>query len=369
MKIIRITVWALDLPFYEPYRLSGGRHLVEALDSTIVRIETDAGIHGWGEGCPWGHQYIPASGPGLRAALTMLAPAVLGMDPRSLDRIGEAMREALPGAHDAKSAIDMACWDVLGRATELPLVTLLGGRMEGPVWINSSIATGAPDEMIERIQRARANGYRVHSAKVGGTDPDADIARIDAIEAARRPGEYVTYDVNRAWTPALAVEVMNTCTARGWFEQPCDTLEQCVHVRRLTRQPIMLDEALLDFQIHLQAWSGQACEGVKVKPNRLGGVSAARQVRDFGVSVGWRMHVEDLGGTVIADTAAVHLAASTPAWNRLATWLATAHHSVDVAPGQGARNVNGEIMLPDAPGIGVEPALGVLGEPVAVYEV
>ncbi len=373
MKITRVTVHRLDLPFREPYRLSGGRRLVTALDSTIIRVDTDAGIHGWGEGCPWGHQYIPASGPGVRAGLSLIAPAIIALDPRAIDRVGAAIDEALPGAHDAKSPIDMACWDILGRATGLPLHTLLGGWDGTPIRPNSSIATGEPAEMIERIERARAAGYRTHSAKIGGTDPDADIARIEAIEAARRPDEQITYDVNRAWTPSLAAEVMNACAARGWFEQPCETLDQCVQTRRLTRQPIMLDECMLDFDAHLVAWRERACEGVKAKPNRLGGITATRRVRDFGVAVGWRMHVEDLGGTALADTAAMHLAASTPSWNRLASWLAHAHHTVDVAPGQGARNVVdadgvGEIVLPAAPGIGVEPDPERLGAPIAVYE-
>ena len=74
MKINRITVWQLDLPLHKPYYLSGGRLRFELLDSTFVRIDTDAGIHGWGEGCPWGVTYLPAHGRGIRAGIDELAP-------------------------------------------------------------------------------------------------------------------------------------------------------------------------------------------------------------------------------------------------------------------------------------------------------
>ncbi len=368
MSIARITVWQKTLPLAQPYWLSGGRLKFEALDSTFVRIDTDDGLSGWGEGCPWGHTYLPAFGGGIRAALELLAPALIGRDPHGIDALNRAMDAVLPSHPYAKAPLDMALWDLLGRSAGLPLHALLGGAEGDGVAVNSSISTGTPDEMVAHIEAARAEGYRVHSAKIGGTDPELDVARIAAIEAARRPEEQITYDVNRAWTPALAIEVMNAVPARGWFEQPCETLDQCVHVRRHVRQPIALDECLHGFQDHLDAWRAGACEGVKVKPNRLGGLTKARRARDFGAAVGWRMHVEDTGGTVLADTAALHLALSTPAEHRLASWLCHAHLVDDPAPGQGARNSGGVAVPPQGPGIGVVPDADWLGEPAAVYE-
>ncbi len=368
MKIAQITVWQIDLPLSEPYWLSGGRLKFERLDSTFVRIDTDEGISGWGEGCPWGHTYLPAHGAGIRAGLELLAPALIGRDPRALDRNNRLMDLCLPGHPYAKSALDIACWDVLGQAAGMPLWLLLGGKKAEPVPVNSSIATGTPEEMIARIERASAKGYRTHSAKIGGTDVIADIARIEAISSALPAGEKVTFDVNRAWTPGLAVQVLNSVAARHWVEQPCETLDQCAHVAGRVPQPIMLDECLHGFQDHLSAWKAGACQGVKVKPNRLGGLTKARQVRDFGLSVGWQMHIEDVGGSALADTAAFHLASSTPAENRLASWLSHDHLSVDPVPGQGVRNVGGQAAPPDAPGLGVRPDEAVLGDPVARYE-
>jgi cis-L-3-hydroxyproline dehydratase len=132
-------------------------------------------------------------------------------------------------------------------------------------------------------------------------------------------------------------------------------------------QPIMLDECLHTFDDHLEAWRLGACEGAKVNPNRVGSLTKARQIRDFGLSVGWQMHMEDLGGSALADTAAIHLASSTPRENRLASWLSHHHLAVDPVAGQGARNVDGFATPPVVPGLGFSPDVDILGEPAAVY--
>ena len=103
----------------------------------------------------------------------------------------------------------------------------------------------------------------------------------------------------------------------------------------------MLDECVHTVQDHHDAWRLGACKGVKVKPNRLGRLTRAWQVRDFGLALGWQMHIEDVGGSALADTAAIHLAASTPDANRLASWLCNHHLSSNPVTGQGARNQGG----------------------------
>jgi len=367
MRITRISVWQLDLPLVEPYWLSGGRLKFEKLDSTFVKVDTDSGLSGWGEACPWGHTYLPAHGAGVRAARELLAPALISADPLALESINRLMDVTLPGHPYAKAPLDMACWDILGKRAQLPLWQLFGGEVADPVPVNSSISTGTPEEMIALIHRASSVGYRTHSAKIGGTDIAADIARIEAISHALPMGEKVTFDVNRAWTPGVAVQVLNTVAARDWIEQPCETIAQCAHVAARVSNPIMLDECMHNFGDHLEAWRTQACEGAKVKPNRVGGLTRAKQIRDFGISVGWQMHIEDVGGSALADTAAMHLASATPESNRLASWLCHYHLSVDPVPGQGARNVDGFATPPSSPGIGVSPDDATLGTPFAVY--
>lgn len=367
MKIGRISVYQITLPLEHPYSLSGGRLKFEALDSTLVSVETDDGITGWGEACPWGSTYLPAFAKGLRAGIEEIAPQLIGRDPRQIEVLNRAMDVMLPGHGYVKSALDMACWDILGQATGLPLCDLLGGREDGDVTLHSSIPTGSPEEMLERIDLARARGDRGHSCKVGA-DVDLDIERIRFLTQALRADEWVTFDVNRAWLPDQAIQVMNaTRDCGGAYEQPCETIEECVTVRRLTVQPIYLDESILVMDDLMRARQVRACEGIGLKLGRVGGLTKARRLRDHCLATGLRMNIEDTGGGVIADTAAVHLAQATPVSHRRATWLCQDMITLDMAEG-GARNLGGITRAPEAPGLGATPHRDVLGTPAAVYE-
>ncbi len=366
MKITQIAVYRATLPLRRPYSLSGGRLHVQELDTTFVRIGTDAGIEGWGEGCPWGSTYLPAFPGGIRAGIAELAPAVLGADPTRPDVLERALDTALPGHPYVKSAIDVACWDVAGRAAGRPLADMLGGDTGEPVRLQSSIPTGSPEEMVASIDRARAAGYRVHSPKVGSGVAD-DIARIRAIGAHLPATDSVTFDANRAWLADSAIRVMRqTEDVDAYFEQPCETYEENLQVRRATRQPIILDESLHTYGDVLRAVQDRACEAIGLKLNRVGGLTKARRIRDLCVAAGLRMNIEATGGSALADTAAVHLAQATPASHRRATWLCQDLLATDPVAG-GARNDRGWTAIPGEPGLGARPDPEALGDPLAVY--
>lgn len=366
MKVTGISVYRMMLPLEHPYSLSGGRLHYQELDTTFVCLHTDAGIDGWGEGCPWGSTYLPAFPGGLRAGIEELAPAVLGANPARHDQFNRLMDRALPGHPYVKSAIDIACYDVAGKSSGMPVADLLGGMIDEPVTVQSSIPTGSPHQMVQSIEMARARGYRVHSAKIGSTVAD-DIARIEAIADVLETGESMTFDANRAWLVDEAIRVMNaTKGIDAYFEEPCETYAESLRVRRRTRQPILLDESMKSYADVLRAVVDEACEGIGLKLNRVGGLTKARRIRDLCVESGLRLNIEETGGTALADTAAVHLAQSTPASHRRATWLCHEMLSIDPIVG-GARNVAGETRVPDAHGLGAHPDLSRLGDPVAVY--
>ncbi len=368
MKISGITVWQSDLPLSKPYWLSGGRLRFERLASTFMRIDTDEGLSGWGEGCPWGHTYLPAHGPGIRAGIETMAHAILGLDPRKVEHVERAMDICLPGHLYAKAPVDLACWDLMGKAFGLPIADLLGGRYEDGTPIASSISTGTPQEMLALIDEYRATGYKVHSVKVGA-DIAADIERIRFLEQNRKPHERILYDVNRAWTRREAITVMNAVAELGiTVEQPCETLDDIAAIRPITSSPISVDERLETLQDMARIARDGLAEVVNIKLNRVGGPTKARRIRDMALAHGIQIYVMATGGSVLADTEAAHLAQSIPTESRLGTWACQDMLSVDVAPGHGTRNENGDLRVSDAPGLGVEPDLDLLGEPTAIYE-
>lgn len=367
MKIEAISVWQLDLPLHKPYYLSGGRLKFECLDSTIVQIETDQGISGWGEGCPWGVTYLPAFGKGIRAGLDELAPLLIGKDPRQFDAINRLMDVALPGHLYIKSALDIACWDIAAKSAGVPICEMLGAREAEPVPIASSVSTGSPEEMLDEVKRFRDMGYRLHSCKVGA-NLDLDIKRINHLAEQQLENEILFYDVNRAWLPREAITVMNSVSGiTSWFEQPCETLAEIKQVRQQTSQPICIDEGLHCFNDLTRIHSEGIAELVNIKINRVGGLTKARRLSDFCQATGIAMLIMDTGGSVISDTAVAHLAQTIPQAYCLGVWSCQDMVTVDTAAGQGARNIDGCFTAPELPGLGVEPDLSLLGKRVAEY--
>src|SRR6476661_1422917 len=168
MKIERILAYRVDLPLHETtYKWSGGKS-VTVFDSTIIRVETDDGLAGHGEVCPLGPFYLPAYAEGVRAGLRELAPHVIGLDPRELHVLNNRMDAALKGHEYVKSGIDMACWDLLGKSTGLPVCTLLGGRFGEAVRLYRAISQESPTEMAEKVATYRSQGYTRFQLKVGG---------------------------------------------------------------------------------------------------------------------------------------------------------------------------------------------------------
>jgi len=368
MKITKISVFQQTQPLIKPYWLSGGRLKFEQLDSTFIKIETDTDIIGWGETCPWGHTYLPAHGSGVRAAAELLAPALIGQDPRKLDQINRTMDLTLPGHDYAKAALDIACWDILGQSAQLPIADLLGGHYAEPTPIASSISTGTPEEMLDLVKEYRDKDYFVHSVKIGA-DAAMDIERIRHLEENRRNGELIFYDLNRAWLPAEAVAVMNRVTDLPIiFEQPCETLDQCLTVRNLTSHAISIDENLITLDNAQRIINDRIAEILNIKISRVGGLTKAKRIRDIAMNAGLKFLVMDTGGGITADTATQHFAQSIPAEMRIGTWLCQEMISNDVAPGQGSRNINGSSQIPEnCTGLGVVPDQSLLGKPSAVY--
>jgi len=367
VKIARITVYQVDLPLEHPYWLSGGRLKFEKLDATFVKLDTDEGVVGWGEGTPWGHTYVPAHGPGIRAGIETMAPFIIGLDPRRVLDVERAMDLALPGHLYAKSPIDMACWDIAGQTAGLPIADLMGGGSRTPRPIASSVGAKTVEETREVIARYRARGYIAHSVKIGG-DVARDIARIRDVEALKQPGDIILYDVNRGWTRAQALSVMSAVEDLNvMVEQPCETLDDIAAIAGRHRTPVSVDESLVTLQDAARIARDGIAEVFGIKLNRVGGLTKAARMRDIALDHGIDMFVMATGGSVLADTEALHLAATIPDANCHAVWACQDMITVDVAGGRGPRNKDGQLHLPEAPGLGVHPDEQALGNPVAVY--
>src|SRR3954470_17294173 len=363
MKIARIFAHRVELPLVEgSYKWSGGKS-VSVFDSTIIGVETDCGLVGYGEVCPLGPYYLPAYAEGVRSGLRELGPHVLGADPRQLGKLNRVMDAALKGHPYVKSGIDIACWDILGQAAGLPVVTLLGGRYGEDFVLYRAISQESPEAMAGRVAAYRAEGYRRFQLKVGG-DPDVDVARIRAVAGELRPGDRLVADANTGWAQHEAVRVARAVRdVDVYIEQPCPTYEQCLAVRRRCDHPFVLDEVVDDLGVLLRAHADAAADVVNLKISKLGGLTKTRQARDLCVSTGIAMTLEDSWGGDVATAAIAHLAHSTPPEFLFTSTDFNSYVTVSTAEGAPKR-VNGRMAASAAPGLGIKPRMDVLGTPV-----
>ncbi len=366
MKIVAIKVYQVDLPLVEGrYSWSEGK-FVEVFDSTVVELLCDDGQAGYGEICPLGPFYLPAFGAGARAGIGELAPTLTGEDPTAIARINQRMDQALLGHPYVKSAIDMACWDLFGKATGRSVCALMGGKFGDSVALYRAISQASSDAMAENIAAYRSEGYAKFQLKVGG-DPQDDIDRIKKAAALLSKDELLVADANTGWRVDDAVRIANAVRDLDvYIEQPCKTYEHCLTVRRGTTLPFILDENITDLEALMRGHQDGAMDVINLKISKVGGLTKARQIRDLCVSLNIPMTIEDSWGGDITTAAIAHLAHSTPETLRFSATDFNSYVTVQNAFGAPRREA-GRMAASDAPGLGVTLNMDALGQPVSEY--
>ncbi len=363
MKITKISAYQVDLPLHEGnYSWSGGKS-VDVFDSTVVCVETDAGVTGYGEVCPLGPFYLPAFAKGVRTGIEELAPHLIGESPIELGKLNQLMDAALKGHPYVKSGIDMACWDILGKESGLPVCELLGGRYGDDFVLYRAISQESPEGMAGKVSGYRSEGYRRFQLKVGG-DPDVDIERIHQVAEQVQPGDKLIADANTGWLKHEAMRVVRAVRdVDVYIEQPCLSYEDCLSIRRHTDHPFVLDEVIDGIPEILRAYNDLAMDVVNIKISKFGGLTKARQARDLCVSLGIAMTLEDSWGGDIITAAISHLAHSTPTEFLFTSTDFNSYVTQPFAEGAPQRK-NGRMTASSEPGLGFSPMMDVLGEPV-----
>ena len=274
------------------------------------------------------------------------------MDPRNLNAVWAALDSALAGHDYAKAAIDIACWDLLGQAANLPVSTLLGGATSEDFPLYVAIGLGPVEQRWS--SRSSPTAPRACGASSSSSGPTRARTRNACARCSMPPsvGETIIADANGGWRlqdatiAARALEGLD----RVLFEQPCPTLEECLIVRERTTLPMILDEVITDVNALLRA--RPAIDGINLKIGRVGGLTKAKQLRDLALALGLRVTIEDSWGGDVTSAAVAHLAASTaPAQLLMASFMNdwTAEHIAGHQP----RSANGRGRAPSGAGLGI----------------
>lgn len=366
MKITRIRIFKTGLPYVGGSYVWGTGNAITTAQASVVVIDTDAGLQGCGEFTPCGENYMVAHSEGVEALARLVAPSLLGEDPRQLARIEQIMDHLVQGHGYAKSPFDAACWDILGQACAQPVWMLLGGKLTDGAPMYRVAPQKPVDETIAEMEGYRAQGYRQFQIKVGG-DWSTDIDRIRETVPLLKPGEKAMADANQGWRVDNAIRLARATRDLDFIlEQPCRTYEECQQVRRVAEQPMKLDECVTGIGAAQRIVADRGAEICCLKISNLGGLSKARRVRDFLVDNRIPVISEDSWGGEITSAAVAHFAASTPVdYLQNTTDLMNYNTRSTGIGGPVARD--GKLYATDTPGLGVVADFDSLGAPVADY--
>lgn len=366
MRIAEIHVYRNDLPVSgADYVMSVGAY--DGFDSTIVRIVTDTGLTGWGETCPVGPVYQPHHAAGARAAITEMAPGLIGGE--VLPGLLRTRMDGLLNGHGyAKAALDIAALDVLGKAYGVRVCDLLGGAHTDRVPSYYATSVGAPDDVARIAREKVAEGYPRLQIKVGGRKVETDIEVIRKVHEAVGPGVRLAADANRGWTARDTLFASKACAdIQMVIEQPCNTMDEIAGIRGRLQHPVFLDESAEDLGAVLRAVGAGLCDGFGLKVTRLGGLTPFAAVRDVCAARGLPHTCDDAWGGDIIAAACVHIGATVQPHLLEGVWLAAPYIAENYDSGNGIRIDGGHIAVPTAPGLGITPADGVFGDPVASF--
>ena len=367
MRITQITLFSLPINVgMELTRYVSSQSIDPSLDVLVVKIETDGGLIGWGEVCSAPPYYLPELSAGAREGIRHVAPVVIGRDPGQVAAILRDVSAALRGHGNAKTALEMALWDLAAKAHGLSLVDLWGGRVSESVPMLNVVRIGDRDEMLAQFEAQRAQGYSRFQIKVGAGEPYQDIETIRIVQGLALPHEHIWYDPNRAWLVDDAIRIIKaTVDLAPMIENPCETYEECRTVAQRTGCRIMLDEVLDSPQRFLEAVQDQVLDVASIKTSCVGGIEATRATMVLARLYGVPLRIEDYYGTGLLLSCMTHLAHTLP--ENLVLGLYD-YVSADLPLVRNPlRVVNGRLRLPDDPGhgLGVEIDETTLGAPVA----
>lgn len=356
MRIVGIAIIPIRLPLHEPFIIAYGTF--PDVPTVLVKLTTDDGVVGWGEGTPDAFVTGETFG-GTVETLREIAPALLGRDPRDRTGAMRAVAARITGAPTARAALDIALHDLAGRAAGLPIWALLGGRARTVAEISRVVSLKEPNAMATDAVAHVAAGFRTVKLKLGQADQIAtDVARVAAVRAAIGPAIAIKIDVNQGWhTPGIAIDAARRIAPYhpAYIEQPIDAhdLDGLAEVRRQAGVPIMADEAIGSPRDALRAVQLRACDLINIKLMKAAGLLGALAINTIAETAGIGCQIGTMVESAIASTAGLHFA---HALRNVQTveMGGPLMLKVDLAPlrdhYQGDR-----VTLPDGPGLGLSP--------------
>ncbi len=360
MKITRIETIPVRVPIRAEFQIRGALGYHTESPFLLLKVHTDEGITGLGEvSCTpvWSGE---DSTTARHIIQNFLEPAIVGQDPRDIERLTTVMRRAVANHPFTKSGIEIALWDILGKATGLPVYRLLGGPVRDRVTIKMSVSGAAPPRAMEIASWALSKGLTALKVKVG-IEPQGDIERVKAVRSVVGPNFRMGVDANGGWAPRIAIQTIRTLIEECniyFAEQPVPPLDVqwLADVRRNVTVPVMADESCYTLQDAMAIARAQAADILSVYVGKGGGIGPARKITAIAEAAGLTCTVGSNLELGVACAAMAHLATASPgigAEEFPCDILGTLAYEHDLLA-ETLTYRDGAVYAPDKPGLGVE---------------
>ena len=359
MLITKIKLYELRVPLKHPYILSKEYGVQAETTPIVAEIHTDSGLIGYGECDPW-PLFTGDSQETVTVALTRhICPILLGKDPTNLNEVHRLMDATIRGNNIAKSAIDMAAFDLFGKSVGLPVHQLLGGKRRDTIRCFWSVGGATPEETAQEVLQIKKLGYHGCMIKIGTADYRNDIARTLAAREAAGADFPLVADANQGWDVETAINYGRACEKAEllYFEQPVQSwdVRGMARVRRAVNIPISADEGVATLQDAVNLIAAEAADVVSIKVTKHGGILPTKQICDYAAASGIKLFFNSMIEEGITQAASLCVAATVP------NLMTTIGHSFfsplrlerDICDFH-TRVIDGVTHITDTPGLGIQ---------------
>ena len=318
MKIAKIETIPIKLPTRRVHQWASLTTPIGVY--VIVKLTTDEGLVGLGEAPvlkDWGGDHMKYYGETPQTTVhiigDILAPALSGKDPTEIEALHLIMDHAIKGYPYCKAAIDMAVYDVVGKAFKIPAYQLLGGCYRGRVTIAHSIGLMEIGKAVEEALQVKEEGIKAIKLK-GGQEPRRDVELVKQIRKAIGSEIQIAVDANQGYsTPKVAVHTIKAMEEYGirYMEQPVEGIDAMAEVAQRVDTPIMADESAWTPQDVMEIVRKKAAEIISLYTTKPGGLFKAKKVAAVAEAACLQCNVNGSVETGVGNAANLHLAAST----------------------------------------------------------
>jgi len=355
IRISAVSVTPVRIPVRAVH--SHGIGDIAASTNVILRLDTDAGITGWGEAAPW--TVFTGSPEASTAALDVyLRPLLLGADPFRIEQLLAAADRTVVHCTEAKAAMEMALFDIVGKALGTPVCNLLGGRVRDEIPLSFSVANPDFSQDADLIRELLADGIRLFKVKTGFADHAEDLRRLTRLRDLLPDDAEIRIDYNQGMQPWEAIRRLRDIEAfrPTFIEQPvpADQRAALAAITAALDTPVMADESVFSPADALLVTSHHLADLIAIKAQKAGGMLRAREIAAIAAAGGLACYGGDMCETGIAGTAGAHMIAATQNISLGCEFYQPLYYLTEDLLAQPFAVRNGKVQVPSGPGLGIE---------------